>query len=128
MTLPATSISPELGRSSPAIERSVVVLPQPEGPSSVNSLPSGTSKVTSWAALTTVPRSPGYSVNNDLTLSTFVPVPSGVPFPTRPASGHGGWGVACSRPRYSEPLAPEFGQHHHAEQHYNQHDAQRRQL
>src|ERR1700676_3087539 len=74
MTLPATSISPELGRSSPAIERKVVVLPQPEGPSSVNSLPSGTSKLTSWAALTTVPRSPGYSVNSDLTLSTFVPV------------------------------------------------------
>ena len=75
MTLPATSISPEVGRSSPAIERSVVVLPQPEGPSSVNSLPSGTSKLTSCAALTTVPRSPGYSVNSDLTLSTFVPVP-----------------------------------------------------
>src|ERR1700719_2318151 len=97
MTLPATSISPELGRSSPAIERNVVVLPQPEGPSSVNSLPSGTSKLTSWAALTTVPRSPGYSVNSDLTLSTFVPVRCN---------------VAGSRFRYAEPFAHQLGQHH----------------
>src|SRR5216683_7702289 len=93
-TLPATSISPAVGRSSPAIERNVVVLPQPDGPSSVNSLPSGTSKLTSWAALTTVPRSPGYSVNNDLTLSTFVPVRCRV----------------CSCVRYSEPLAHQLGQ------------------
>src|SRR6266852_94972 len=111
MTLPATSISPEVGRSSPAIERSVVVLPQPDGPSSVNSLPSGTSKLTSWAALTTVPRSPGYSVNNDLTLSTFVPVPCGV------------LGF-----RDAEPPADQLRQHHQAEQQDDQHDAERRQL
>src|SRR6516165_3417327 len=73
MILPATSISPALGRSSPAIERSVVVLPQPEGPSSVNNLPSGTSKLTSCAARTGVPRSPGYSVDSDLTFNTFGP-------------------------------------------------------
>src|SRR3979409_2684320 len=96
MTVPATSISPEVGRSNPAIERNVVVLPQPDGPSSVNSLPSGTSKVTSWAALTTVPRSPGYSVNSDLTLSTFVPVPDGV---------SGSLSPYRSSFRYSEPLA-----------------------
>src|SRR6202790_4032191 len=112
MTLPATSISPELGLSSPAMERNVVVLPQPEGPSSVNSLPSGTSKLTSWAALTTVPRSPGYSVNSDLTLSTFVPACY----------------VARSCFRYSEPLAQELGQHHQAEQQDDQHDAERGQL
>src|SRR5450432_2840704 len=88
MTLSATSISPEVGRSSPAIERKVVVLPQPEGPSRVNSLPSGTSKLTSWASLTTDPRSPGYSVNNDLTLSTFVPVPCPLPGPA-PQAGEG---------------------------------------
>src|ERR1700694_5280577 len=101
MTVPATSISPELGRSSPAIERSVVVLPQPDGPSSVNSLPSGTSKLTFWAALTTVPRSPGYSVNSDLTVSTLVLAPCG---------------AFCSCFRYSEPLAHQLGQHHQAEQ------------
>src|SRR5262249_52476239 len=66
-----------MGFSRPAIERNVVVLPQPDGPSSVNSLPSGTSKETSCAALTTVPCSLAYSVKSDLTLSTFVP--SGVP-------------------------------------------------
>src|SRR5258708_22058623 len=110
-SLPATSISPEVGRSSPAIERNVVVLPQPDGPSSVNSLPSGTSKLTSWAALTTVPRSPGYSVNSDLTLSTFVPVRCR---------------VSCFR--YSKPLAHQLGQHHQAEQHDDQHDAERGQL
>src|SRR5258705_12097810 len=69
---PASSISPEVGRSSPAIERKVVVLPQPEGPSRVNSLPSGTSNETFCAALTAAPRSLAYSVNSDLTLSTFV--------------------------------------------------------
>src|SRR6266571_3637214 len=68
---PATSISPERGFSNPAIERKVVVLPQPEGPSSVNSLPSGTSKETFCTALTASPRSLAYSVNSDRTLSTF---------------------------------------------------------
>jgi hypothetical protein len=38
-TRPFTEISPARGRSSPAIERSVVVLPQPLGPSSVNRRP-----------------------------------------------------------------------------------------
>src|SRR5258706_6105302 len=65
-----TLISPARGRSRPAIERSVVVLPQPLGPSSVNSFPSGTSKVTSCAALTIWPRSLGYSVNSPSTFST----------------------------------------------------------
>src|ERR1700730_18780864 len=73
MTLPATSISPEVGRSRPAIERKVVVLPQPDGPSKVNSLPSGTSNETFCAAFTAAPRSLAYSVNSDLTLSTFPP-------------------------------------------------------
>jgi len=49
---PPSSISPRCGRSNPAMERSVVVLPQPLGPSSVNSAPSGTSNDTSCAALT----------------------------------------------------------------------------
>ena len=42
----------------------------PDGPSRVNSLPSGTSNETSCAALTAAPRSLAYSVNSDLTLST----------------------------------------------------------
>jgi hypothetical protein len=46
------AIVPESGRSSPAIDRSVVVLPQPDGPSSVNMAPSGTSMLTSSTAST----------------------------------------------------------------------------
>src|SRR5574342_626531 len=65
-----TLISPTRGRSRPAIERSVVVLPQPLGPSSVNNFPSGTSKLTSCAALTIWPRSLGYSVKRPSTFST----------------------------------------------------------
>src|SRR5436190_1763117 len=104
---PSTAISPDTGRSSPAIERSVVVLPQPEGPSSVNSLPSGTSNETFCAALTTVPCSLAYSVWSDLTLSTF-----------RSLLAFGN----------SELLAHELGDHHQAEQQHDQHDAERRQF
>src|SRR5258706_11361919 len=64
-----TAISPTRGFSSPAMERSVVVLPQPLGPRSVKSLPSGTVKVTSWAAFTISPLSLGYSVKRPSTLS-----------------------------------------------------------
>src|SRR5258708_36885730 len=69
-TRSATLISPARGRSRPAIERRVVFLPQPLGPSRVNSFPSGTSNVTSCAALTIWPRSLGYSVKRPATFST----------------------------------------------------------
>src|SRR5258705_11081760 len=69
-TRSATLISPARGRSRPAIERRVVVLPQPLGPSSVNSFPSGTSNVTSCAARTIWPRSLGYSVKSPATFRT----------------------------------------------------------
>src|SRR5437667_12791720 len=65
-----TLISPARGRSRPAIERRVVVLPQPLGPSRVNSFPSGTSNVTSCAAPTLSPRSSGSSVKSRATFST----------------------------------------------------------
>src|SRR3984885_2166319 len=45
-TLPAMLISPEVGCSSPATQRNVVVLPQPEGPSSTTISPAGTEKLT----------------------------------------------------------------------------------
>src|SRR5437879_10944966 len=38
-TLPPTAISPSVGSTKPAISRSVVVLPQPEGPSRQTRLP-----------------------------------------------------------------------------------------
>src|SRR6266508_4129077 len=43
---PPMRISPALGCSSPATQRSVVVLPQPEGPSRTTISPAGTAKLT----------------------------------------------------------------------------------
>src|SRR6185312_11063033 len=43
---PPIEISPPVGCSSPATQRSVVVLPQPEGPSSTTISPAGTLKLT----------------------------------------------------------------------------------
>src|SRR5919204_3344451 len=62
-------ISPTRGRSRPAIERSVVVLPQPLGPRRVKNLPCGTSNATSCAARIAWPRSPTYSVHSPVTVS-----------------------------------------------------------
>src|SRR5271165_279609 len=45
-TLPAMLISPEVGCSRPATQRNVVVLPQPDGPSSTTISPAGTLKLT----------------------------------------------------------------------------------
>src|ERR1700681_1792289 len=45
-TRPAMLISPEVGCSSPATQRKVVVLPQPEGPRSTTISPAGTAKLT----------------------------------------------------------------------------------
>ena len=50
--LPATTISPVVGCSRPATERSVVVLPHPEGPSKVYICPSSTAIVTPSTRLT----------------------------------------------------------------------------
>src|SRR2546421_8559688 len=68
-TSPPIEISPARGRSRPAIERSVVVLPQPLGPSSVKSRPWGTSKPTCCAARTGWPCSSRYSVQRPATFS-----------------------------------------------------------
>src|SRR3954468_8951330 len=43
---PAMLISPSVGCSSPATQRSVVVLPQPDGPSNTTISPAGTEKLT----------------------------------------------------------------------------------
>ncbi len=45
-------IRPPLGRSSPATARSVVVLPQPEGPSRVSCCPASAMKLTGPTAAT----------------------------------------------------------------------------
>src|SRR6201996_8861586 len=44
--LPPIEISPPVGCSSPATQRKVVVLPQPEGPSNTTISPAGTLKLT----------------------------------------------------------------------------------
>src|SRR6266852_8741341 len=106
---PSTAISPDCGRSRPAIERSVVVLPQPLGPSSVKSLPAGTSNEMSRAARTTS-RPPAYSVDSALTLSTIEPR------------------VSMSRFGHAEPPAGKLRQQDEAEQRDDQHHAERRQL
>src|ERR1700742_2055029 len=45
-TLPPIEISPPVGCSRPATQRKVVVLPQPDGPSSTTISPAGTEKLT----------------------------------------------------------------------------------
>jgi hypothetical protein len=47
---PSIARVPEVMDSSPATMRSVVDLPQPEGPSSTMNSPSATVKLTSWTA------------------------------------------------------------------------------
>src|SRR5690606_30513823 len=109
--VPLTEIRPDLGRSSPAMERSVVVLPQPLGPSSVNSLPSGTSKQMSCAALTVSPFSLGYSVYRFCTLNMIC---LQLEFVSRFSSGFFD----------AEALAQELSRHHQQEESDDEHDAQ----
>src|SRR3990172_5720652 len=106
-TRPSTVISPETVLSSPAMERSVVVLPQPLGPSSVNNFPSGTSNVTSWAARTGSPCSLRYSAESALTFS-----------------------MAFSRSCFpdSESSPGELRQHDQDEQRDDEYHAERREL
>jgi hypothetical protein len=70
MMRPPASISPATGRSSPAMDLSVVVLPQPEGPSRVNSFPFATSNVMLRAACTGAEPAPRYSALIFRTLSS----------------------------------------------------------
>src|SRR6478609_4855526 len=49
--MPSTSASPEVGRSTPASMRRVVVLPAPSGPTRPNSSPRPTSKLTPATAV-----------------------------------------------------------------------------
>src|SRR5882672_4843552 len=105
-TRPATLISPRRGRSRPAIDRRVVVFPQPLGPSSVKSFPSGTSKLTSCAAFTISPRSFGYSVKRPSTFSM-------------PCSG------SFLDP---ESLSQRLSEHHQDEKRQDEQDPQRREL
>src|SRR5687768_15121794 len=103
MTRLPTVISPDVGRSRPAMERSVVVLPQPLGPRSVKSLPCGTSKLTSCAARIVWRCSPMYSVQRPVTVST----------------------LALFDPEFG---ADPLGDHHQYEQRDDEHHPERGQL
>ena len=59
MGLPWMKISPSVGSSNPAIMRRLVVLPQPEGPSSEKNSPSRICSVTFLTAATISPEGPG---------------------------------------------------------------------
>ena len=52
---PASSMSPSSGSSNPAIIRSIVVFPDPDGPSSEKNSPSRTSRST-WSTAATSPK------------------------------------------------------------------------
>jgi hypothetical protein len=70
---PPTWIRPDVGVSRPATQRSVVVFPQPLGPSRVTRLPSAMSRSTSWTA--TVDRNSFASPSTTIP-PMFVPSPS----------------------------------------------------
>src|SRR3981189_2593650 len=69
-TLPAMLMEPAVGCSRPATQRSVVVLPQPEGPSSTTISPAGTLKLTP----STAGRPTANRLRRSLTLSAAVMV------------------------------------------------------
>jgi len=70
-TSSAMRISPESGFSRPAMERRVVLLPQPLGPSSVNNPPSLTSKLMPLTA-STAPLSIGKTTRKFFTMTTEI--------------------------------------------------------
>ena len=51
MSLPPTTILPEVGSSKPATMRSTVVLPQPDGPRKETNSPAPTSRLKSWTTV-----------------------------------------------------------------------------
>src|SRR3954464_13059860 len=65
-TCPSIDTVPALIGSRPAIMRSTVDLPQPEGPSSTMNSPSATPKLTSWTARAVAP---GYSFDSASTVT-----------------------------------------------------------
>src|ERR1700710_1201529 len=71
-------MTPASARSSPAISRSVVVLPQPLGPSRVTSLTSGMSRSMPSTALADTAR-PRYRLTTPVSLIIDSPVPDAEP-------------------------------------------------
>ena len=63
-------VTPSLGFSNPAMQRSSVVLPDPDGPSTVAKLPSATSRLARSRATVASPRRAGKVLDRSRTLST----------------------------------------------------------
>src|SRR6185437_8987241 len=82
-TWPPISMTPASARSSPAISRSVVVLPQPDGPSRVTSLPSGMSRSMPSTAFAVTDR-PRYRLTTPVSLIIDSPVPDAEPAGDQP--------------------------------------------
>src|SRR6266508_2427795 len=98
MSTPSSRIWPSSGRSNPAISRSVVVLPQPEGPSSEKNSPEGIDRLIPATAVTSA---------NRFTRSTrTTSPPARIAGPDGSAVGRGSapWSRE-SAPSGSEPLA-----------------------
>src|ERR1700754_1640331 len=79
-TLPAMLIEPAVGCSRPATQRSVVVLPQPEGPSSTTISPAGTTKLTPLTAGRPIANCLCRSLTSrvpDIQVQPFSPLPGG---------------------------------------------------
>ena len=69
MSVPFIRIWPVVGMMKPAMSRSMVVLPQPEGPSSVKNSPSLMYRFT-WSKA----RSPSYSLETSLSSINLLPM------------------------------------------------------
>src|SRR5690606_9821112 len=105
-------ISPRVGSSKPAIRRSSVVLPQPEGPRSVSMAPFSTARSTSSTATTAgAPSAPGNSLRNETSLRSTATTP--------PSEPHRGGRLG--------PAPDERADHEHGDQDdRQQQDAERR--
>src|SRR5918996_3835722 len=74
MSSPSRRMRPSVGRSSPAIIRSIVVLPHPDGPRKEISFPGGSSRSTPSTAITSSNRLTSPSSLSPPRASTFAPV------------------------------------------------------
>src|SRR5262249_38560912 len=72
---PSMRISPASGRSRPARQRSVVVLPQPDGPSRVTNSPCATKRLTSRTATSVSKFFPGWSSSTIVLPRAFMAAP-----------------------------------------------------
>src|SRR4051812_12178453 len=93
MSCPASRIVPDVGDSSPATIRRVVVLPQPEGPRSAKKEPRGTSRSRSCTAV-----KPPKDLVTDRSRSPSNPSEASVDAASRGAAPEPAWGAGPAPP------------------------------